>query len=50
MARLAESRARRRIYTHVNNSNPILVEDSTEHRTVRAAGWEIAFDGMEVEV
>jgi pyrroloquinoline quinone biosynthesis protein B len=39
--------ARRRIYTHINNTNPILVEDSTERRAVEAAGWEVAADGMD---
>jgi pyrroloquinoline quinone biosynthesis protein B len=48
MARLGSSRARRKIYTHVNNSNPILVEGSPEHAAMLAAGWEIAFDGMEI--
>jgi pyrroloquinoline quinone biosynthesis protein B len=48
LARLAQSRARRKIFTHVNNSNPILVEGSPEHRAVREAGWEVAFDGMEI--
>lgn len=40
----------RRIYTHINNSNPVLREGSPEHEQVRAAGWEIAFDGMEIEL
>ena len=39
---------RRRIYTHINNTNPILAPDSDERRAVLAAGWEIAFDGMEI--
>lgn len=43
-------RAARRIYTHLNNTNPILVEGSPEHRAVRDAGWEIAEDGMEIAV
>ena len=38
----------RRILIHINNSNPILIEGSPEEAQVRAAGWEIAFDGMEV--
>lgn len=38
----------RRIYTHINNSNPILVDGSPEHHAVRAAGWDIAYDGMEI--
>jgi len=38
----------RKIYTHVNNTNPILDEGSEERRTVVAAGWEVAFDGLEI--
>jgi pyrroloquinoline quinone biosynthesis protein B len=38
----------RRILIHINNSNPILIEGSPEEKRVKAAGWEIAFDGMEV--
>jgi pyrroloquinoline quinone biosynthesis protein B len=39
---------RRLIYTHINNTNPILVESSPERRKVTAAGWEIATDGMDI--
>ena len=42
--------AARRIYIHINNTNPILVADSPERRRVEAAGWEVAEDGMEVVV
>jgi len=38
----------RRIFTHINNTNPILIEGSQEEAKVKAAGWEIAFDGMEI--
>ena len=38
----------RRIYTHINNSNPILAEGSSEQKTLLDAGFEIAFDGMEI--
>ena len=38
----------RRILIHINNSNPILIEGSPEEAKVKTAGWEIAFDGMEV--
>jgi pyrroloquinoline quinone biosynthesis protein B len=37
----------RRILIHINNTNPILDEDSPEYRAVREAGWETAHDGME---
>jgi pyrroloquinoline quinone biosynthesis protein B len=45
---LAACKARRRIYTHINNTNPILIEDSPERRVVEAAGIEVAHDGMEI--
>lgn len=38
----------RRIYIHINNTNPILIDGSTERKTVEAAGWDIAEDGMEI--
>jgi pyrroloquinoline quinone biosynthesis protein B len=37
----------RRVLIHVNNTNPILDEESAEYRQVREMGWEIAHDGME---
>jgi pyrroloquinoline quinone biosynthesis protein B len=40
----------RRVLIHINNTNPVLNEESPEHRTVREAGWEIAYDGMEFEL
>jgi pyrroloquinoline quinone biosynthesis protein B len=33
---------------HINNSNPVLREDSPERREVERAGWEVALDGMEI--
>ena len=38
----------RRIFIHINNSNPVLLDDSPERHIAKAAGWEIAYDGMEV--
>jgi len=40
----------RRIYIHINNTNPILNEASPEHRAVRAAGWEVAEDNWHLEL
>ncbi len=40
----------RKIYTHVNNTNPILDENSAERREVEKAGWEVAEDGMDFTV
>jgi pyrroloquinoline quinone biosynthesis protein B len=41
---------RRKILIHINNSNPILLEDSPERAVAEAAGWEVAYDGMEIEL
>lgn len=48
IASLADVPIGRRIFVHINNTNPVLDENSPEHAAVRAAGWEIALDGMEV--
>jgi pyrroloquinoline quinone biosynthesis protein B len=40
----------RRVLIHINNTNPILDENSAEHRAVLDAGFEIAYDGMEFEL
>ena len=41
---------RRKILIHINNSNPILLDDSPERAAVEAAGWEVAYDGMEIDL
>jgi pyrroloquinoline quinone biosynthesis protein B len=38
----------RRILIHVNNTNPILNEDSAEHRELTRHGIEVSYDGMEI--
>jgi pyrroloquinoline quinone biosynthesis protein B len=40
--------AGRRIYIHMNNTNPILRAESPERAQVVARGWEVAWDGMEL--
>ena len=40
--------ARRKFYTHINNTNPILMPGSNERRQVEEAGIEIAYDGLEI--
>jgi pyrroloquinoline quinone biosynthesis protein B len=39
---------KRRIYIHINNTNPILIEGSPQRLAVESAGWEVAADGMEI--
>ena len=38
----------RKIFVHINNTNPILVDGSPERRRIESAGWEVAWDGMEI--
>ena len=40
----------RKIYVHINNTNPILIEDSAEREAVERLGWEVARDGMEINL
>jgi pyrroloquinoline quinone biosynthesis protein B len=40
----------RRIYTHLNNSNPLLDPRSAEATVLAQAGAEIAWDGLEVRL
>jgi pyrroloquinoline quinone biosynthesis protein B len=47
LAQFPSDSATRKILIHVNNTNPVLDEDSLEHRAVRDAGFELASDGME---
>ncbi|MBP0464270.1 pyrroloquinoline quinone biosynthesis protein PqqB [Roseomonas sp. PWR1] len=39
---------RRRVFVHINNTNPALLADSPERAILRDAGWEVAQDGMEI--
>lgn len=50
LVKLAGVRHPRKIYLHINNTNPMLNEAGPEHRQVRDAGWEIAEDGWELEL
>ncbi len=45
-----EGLAGRRIYVHINNTNPILIDGSPERVHVERKGWEVAEDGMEIEL
>ena len=47
---LRDIKCPRKIFFHINNTNPILDESSAAYAEVRAAGWEVAHDGMEIGV
>jgi pyrroloquinoline quinone biosynthesis protein B len=47
---LAQLERPRKVLVHINNTNPILLEDSPERAAVQGAGVEVAYDGLEVEL
>jgi pyrroloquinoline quinone biosynthesis protein B len=50
LEQLARLRVERTIYIHINNTNPVLLEDSPERRLVEERGMEVAMDGLEVRI
>lgn len=41
---------KRKILVHINNSNPVLLADSSERAALEAAGWEVGYDGMRLSI
>jgi pyrroloquinoline quinone biosynthesis protein B len=50
IAALGELGVARKIFIHINNTNPVLLEDSPERAEAEAAGWVVAHDGMELRL
>jgi pyrroloquinoline quinone biosynthesis protein B len=50
LAQLAGLRRPRKIFIHINNTNPMLNEAGLEYRQVRESGWEIAEDGCQFDL
>ena len=50
LAALASLGVGRKVYIHINNTNPMLLDDSPERAAAVRAGWEVAHDGMEVRL
>ncbi|MFO1073229.1 MAG: pyrroloquinoline quinone biosynthesis protein PqqB [Geminicoccaceae bacterium] len=50
LARLRDVALGRRLFIHVNNTNPALLADSPERAELEAAGWQVAEDGMELSL
>ena len=48
IAAFRELGVRRKILIHINNSNPVLLDDSPERAIAEREGWEVAYDGMEI--
>jgi len=50
IAALDGVRIGRKVFIHINNSNPALCSHSVERARVEAEGWEIARDGLAIEL
>ncbi|HEX6964935.1 MAG TPA: pyrroloquinoline quinone biosynthesis protein PqqB [Gemmatimonadaceae bacterium] len=50
LTRLAELPCREKVYTHINNTNPMLIDDSPQRAIVEGAGVKVGSDGMRFEV
>jgi len=48
LAAFADLEVRRKVFIHINTTNPILLDDSAERAAVTQAGWEVAWDGMDL--
>lgn len=48
IAALASLEIGKRVFIHINNTNPALLSDSAERHALEAEGWEVAYDGMEI--
>ena len=50
LAALKNLGIKRKIFIHINTTNPILLQNSEERKLVEDAGWEVSHDGMEIEL
>jgi pyrroloquinoline quinone biosynthesis protein B len=50
LERLSPLSIERKIYIHINNTNPILLNDTPERRIVEQHGMEVAVDGLELQI
>ena len=41
---------KRKVYIHINNTNPVLIEDSPERKIVESERWQVAYDGQVIEL
>jgi len=43
-------RVKRKVFIHINTTNPVLLEDSDQRKFSTKAGWEVSYDGMEINL
>ncbi|MDD2877573.1 MAG: pyrroloquinoline quinone biosynthesis protein PqqB [Acidiphilium sp.] len=48
IAGFAELGVARKVFVHINNSNPMIIDDTPERKIAETAGWTVAYDGMEI--
>ena len=41
---------KKKVYIHINTTNPILLSTSDERKIVEENGWEVSYDGMEIKL
>ena len=50
MAAFEDIDVERKVFIHINTTNPILLGYSQERKEVEENGWEVSYDGMEIEL
>ena len=50
IAALADLDIKRKVFIHINTTNPILIEDTQERAQAEAGGWEVSYDGMHLTI
>jgi pyrroloquinoline quinone biosynthesis protein B len=50
IAAFADLDVKRKVFIHVNTTNPVLDEGSAERAEIKAKGWDVAEDGMRIEL
>lgn len=50
LAAFSDLNIKRKIFIHINTTNPMLADDSAQRKLVTQAGWEVSYDGMEIEL
>jgi pyrroloquinoline quinone biosynthesis protein B len=50
VAAFADLEVKRKVFIHVNTTNPVLDEGSPERAEIAAKGWDVAEDGMRIEL
>ena len=50
LAKFSDINIQQKIFIHINNTNPVLIENSPERKMVEEAGWTVAWDGETIEL